>query len=286
MGKKKKETTLSLNFAIQFLKKQLPEDICNDATKKARGNIEDVFPLNHVNSDRQNERIALWQKIKTLTSNKTTLTCKAALIAFLNLHLPYAWIIRDRQKDYDASTYNKEILQLEKILSSINFIFPKTHNFIRKEIRYKKIAVRINTKDSKNVYKFTYSIDDVIALYRDFLEATKAVDLKDMTPQMLNAFLRPIQEHQRLEITYTQNPSDLSLKALEFVIFISLWEASKKKKESARRTAELINEYLYYNTLFSDISKKETESKILNLWNGSKYYGEFLHGKTPQYILK
>jgi hypothetical protein len=132
--RKNKETTLSLKFAIQFLKKQLPEDIRNDATKKAKGNIEDVFPLNHVNSDRQNERIALWREIKLLTSNKTTLTCKVVLLTFLNFHLPYARIIRDRPKDYDISTYNKEIMQLKEILSSVNFCFLKTRDLIEKEV--------------------------------------------------------------------------------------------------------------------------------------------------------
>jgi hypothetical protein len=157
---------------------------------------------------------------------------------------------------------------------------------LEKEIRYRKITITINKRDSINVYKFTHSIEDVITLYRNFRKATKAVDLKNMTPQMVDAFLNLIQEHQRMEITYTQNPSNLPLKALEFVIFISLWEASGKKKKSARLTAELINEYCYYNTLFSDISKEETESNILNLWNGSKYCGEYLRNKTPQYILK
>ena len=301
MGMEKK-TTAALQFALQFQQRKLPDDIVLDAFEKSKGNIEDAFPLNHVSESRGKERADLWEKAASLPVNEKTISnCKAALIVFLNLHLPYAFVIREILNEskspgqFDEATVNNEIVKLRDFLPTVNFVFGKTRDLIEKEIKYRETVILVNKKiahPSTGPYEFKHNIDGVIDFYRVFRRYTEAIDLRKTHLNVITEFnvitasLETLQQEQAINIECKHNPSDLAFRALEFVIFCSLWINSGKQGESAALTAQIVNEYAYHNVLLHDVCEERSEEDIKNLWKNSKYQDECLRGKQPPAIFK
>jgi len=277
-----KNTTLALQFAIQFFEKQLPVDILRNATKKAKCDIDTVFPLNQVNPDRKNDRAELWRKLDYLRPKEIS-QLKTALIIFSAFHVPFSALMKNASPYYDENPFNEEIVKLRELLQHVHFCFEQTRKLLEKEIRWREVTLKINRIKPK--YDIDYSIDGVIKLYRDFLKSTKAIDLNKTRPEIIASFLSHLQNELRLNIKKGRNPSlDLPLRVLIFVVFMILWSANKNMKASARLTAALMNEYFFHNAFLD--SKEMTADNILKQWKDSKYNGEVLHSKPLHHLLK
>jgi hypothetical protein len=298
----KKKTTLAFQFALQFFEKQLPADILRDATKKAKRDIDTVFPLNQVDPKRKDKRAELWKELDYL-SPKDILQLRTALIVFAAFHVPFSALIKSAPPDYDENAANEEIVKLRDLLQNVNFLFGQTRQLLEKEIRYREVTVKLNRKSGR--YDIDYSISGTIKLYRDFLKSTKEINLNGTQYRSIAAFLSTLQDELRFNIKKGRNLSDLPLRTLIFIVFLILWRASKKKKASARLTAQLMTEYFSYNNLYRQyylcpyfqscsskvsgctvICEEMTEEGVLNQWKNSTYNGELLRSKSPWDILK
>jgi hypothetical protein len=249
MGKKDR-TAAALEIAKDFMEKKLPPLLRSHDSD----NIENSFPLSHVPHKREEIRIRIWESIEERTGShsRTVRACHVALLFFSE------WIFKEAIATGKPITYETPDAEYRPL-----FVPPVGKNYVEHRSKLSHVSVK------------------KIKSEKDWFE-TKLELLKLISPMITNYVDRAMIQRQMRETEYylmpyrsgetprTEKPQNVIFNALIFTV-LSILHLSQQfnRKEAAALTAELINEYCYWNPRISSLVRKLTQKKISDFYDNS-----------------